>query len=321
MKTCFWILGWSLSILAVTGNGFIIFLVCGKRKLRTKTNAFIVSLAVADFCLGMSAVPSLFVCEMENGCKFLSTSLVIVWGARNLFAYASVTNLCCLVLDRYIAVVNPLKYMTFMKRRRVIQMVSLSWAVSFAFVTVVTIYKLLPEDHLILFHFSLCLVMITEFFPSVMLIFCFVSMLKVVFKHIRAARSLAKQLRFNHWVFFKTQEKSAIIMMGIVISPQKMMLNVARIFFYSFFFSREPWKRNDLLDWSYWERPGSIYQVCINFDCWSEAKSSNLIIPFTGHTLYVKKISSSILYCCVTSCICSERCWIWIRLWDFVIDV
>ena len=218
MKTCFWILGWSLSVLAVTGNGFIIFLVCGKRKLRTKTNAFIVSLAVADFCLGMSAVPSLFVCEMENGCKFSSISRAIVWGARNLFAYASVTNLCCLVLDRYIAVVNPLKYMTFMKRRRVIQMVSLSWAVSFAFVTVVTIYKLLPEDHLILFHFSLCLVMITEFFPSVMLIFCFVSMLKVVFKHIRAARSLAKQLRFNHRVFFKTQEKSAIIMMGIVIS-------------------------------------------------------------------------------------------------------
>ena len=218
MKTCFWILGWSLSILAVTGNGFIIFLVCGKRKLRTKTNAFIVSLAVADFCLGMSAVPSLFVCEMENGCKFSSISRAIVWGARNLFAYASVTNLCCLVLDRYIAVVNPLKYMTFMKRRRVIQMVSLSWAVSFAFVAVVTIYKLLPEDHLILFHFSLCLVMITEFFPSVMLIFCFVSMLKVVFKHIRAARSLAKQLHFNHRVFFKTQEKSAIIMMGIVIS-------------------------------------------------------------------------------------------------------
>ena len=62
------------------------------------------------------------------------------------------------------------------------------------------------------------LIMITEFFPSVMLIFCFVSMLKVVFKHIRAARSLAKQLRFNHRVFFKTQEKSAIIMMGIVIS-------------------------------------------------------------------------------------------------------
>ena len=56
-----------------------------------------------------------------------------------------------------------------------------------------------------------------EMFPSMLLIFFFVAMLKVVFKHNRAARFLAKQLRFNHQVFFKTQEKSAIIMMGIVI--------------------------------------------------------------------------------------------------------
>ena len=60
--------------------------------------------------------------------------------------------------------------------------------------------------------------MILEFFPGVILIFCYVSMLKVVIKHIRGARSLAKQLSFNHRIFFKTQEKSAVIMMGIVIS-------------------------------------------------------------------------------------------------------
>ena len=120
MSTWFWIISWSLSILAITGNGFIIFLVWGKRQLRTKTNAFIVSLAVADFCVGMSAVPSQFMCVMENGCKFSSNLYPFVWAARNLFAYASATNLCCLVLDRYIAVVKPLKYLTFMKRRRVI---------------------------------------------------------------------------------------------------------------------------------------------------------------------------------------------------------
>ena len=219
MKTWFWIISWSLSILAITGNGFIIFLVWSKRQLRTKTNAFIVSLAVADFCVGMSAVPSQFMCEMEkNGCKLSSNLYSFVWAARSLFAYASVTNLCCLVLDRYIAVVKPLKYLTFMKRRRVIQMVSASWAISFAVVTVHTMYKLFFKENSILFHFSICLVFITEFFPSVMLIFCFVSMFRVVIKHNRAARSLAKQLHFNHRVFFKTHEKSAIIMMGIVIS-------------------------------------------------------------------------------------------------------
>ena len=218
MKTWFWIISWSLSILAITGNGFIIFLVWSKRQLRTKTNAFIVSLAVADFCVGMSAVPSQFMCVMENGCKFSSNLYPFVWAARNLFAYASATNLCCLVLDRYIAVVKPLKYLTFMKRRRVIQMVSASWAISFAVVTVQTMHKLFFKENSILFHFSVCLIFITEFFTSVMLIFCFVSIFRVVIKHNRAARSLAKQLRFNHRVFFKTHEKSAIIMMGIVIS-------------------------------------------------------------------------------------------------------
>ena len=42
-----WILCWFLSFLTIAGNGFTIFLVCSRRNLRTKTNAFIVSLAVA----------------------------------------------------------------------------------------------------------------------------------------------------------------------------------------------------------------------------------------------------------------------------------
>ena len=125
MQVWFWIIGWLLSILTITGNGFIFFLICSKRQLRTKTNALIVSLAVADFCVGMSAVPPLFMCEMAGSCNHLGT-MVITWTTKSLFQYASVTNLCCLVLDRYIAVVKPLKYMTFMKRRRVIQMVTLS---------------------------------------------------------------------------------------------------------------------------------------------------------------------------------------------------
>ena len=126
MKTWFWILGWSLSILTIAGSWFIIFLVCSKRQLREKTNVFVVSLAVADFCVGMSVVPLMFFCEMAIGCKPLSYEIKF-W--RWLFGYASVMNLCSLVVDRYIAVVKPLKYLTFMKRRRVIQMVSLSWVV------------------------------------------------------------------------------------------------------------------------------------------------------------------------------------------------
>ncbi|XP_073228488.1 uncharacterized protein [Porites lutea] len=70
METWFWILGWVLSFLTILGNGFTIFLVCSRRNLRTKTNAFIVSLAVADFCVGLSVIPSLFACDITNTCDW-----------------------------------------------------------------------------------------------------------------------------------------------------------------------------------------------------------------------------------------------------------
>ena len=102
MESWFWILGWILSILTITGNGFIVLLVISQRKLRTKTNAFIVSLAVADFCVGAFAFPSLFFCEIRDGCNWPRPYASWVDFKRQLFAYASITNLCSLALDQYI---------------------------------------------------------------------------------------------------------------------------------------------------------------------------------------------------------------------------
>ena len=106
METWFLILDWSLSILTI--NGSIIFIVCSRRRLRTKTNAFIVSRAAADFFFGLSTVPSLFFCQECDWNR-------LFYDLRNLFPFASVVNLCTLVLERYVAVVMPFKYLTFMK--------------------------------------------------------------------------------------------------------------------------------------------------------------------------------------------------------------
>ena len=127
METWFWVLGWFLSILTMVVNGFVIFLVCSKRQLRTKTNAFVVSLAVADFGVGMITVPSFFFCTLATECPQGSNEELIE-AFLNLFTlYVSGTNLVSLVLERYVAIVKPLKYLTFMKRRPVIQMVFTSW--------------------------------------------------------------------------------------------------------------------------------------------------------------------------------------------------
>ena len=135
MELWFWVLSWSLCIFIIVGNRFVIF-VCRKRQLHTETNTFIVSLAVADFAVGMIAAPSHFLCNMINECisdKKASLFVIYVWV---FIPYASGTNLSSLVLERYIAVVKPLKYLTFMRSRRVIQMVLTSWAIPFLFAIV-----------------------------------------------------------------------------------------------------------------------------------------------------------------------------------------
>ena len=217
METWFWIVGWFLSILTITGNGFIIFLVCRKRQLHTKTNAFVVSLAVADFCVGMSVVPSLFFCGITSVCNWPRTYPSWLHLIRWLFGYASVTNLCSLVLDRYIAVVKPLKYLTFMTRRRVIQMILFSWAIPFG-AEVFPVASLVSSKLDTLRNIFEWFVMIFfEILPCLMLLFCVGSMIRLVLKYDNAARTLAKQLRFNHEVLFKSHEKTTVKIMAIVV--------------------------------------------------------------------------------------------------------
>ncbi|CAH3184748.1 unnamed protein product, partial [Porites lobata] len=109
--------GWVLSFLTIIGNGFTIFLVCSRRNLRTKTNAFIVSLAVADFCVGLSVIPSLFACYITNTCDWPRHLLSWV----NIISFLSLSSSPCKDKDYKIPVlvlnsaINPLAY-AFFKR-------------------------------------------------------------------------------------------------------------------------------------------------------------------------------------------------------------
>ena len=207
METWFWVLGWFLSILTMVVNGFVIFLVCSKRQLRTKTNAFVVSLAVADFGVGMIAVPSRFFCSLATECTPRSKEGLIVIFVEVLIIYTSGTNLVSLVLERYVAVVKPLKYLTFMTRRRVIQMAVTSWGIPFLFTLTMVSITLSGIDHAetmggylyLLFEVILC----------VMLIFFLASMFFAVYSR---DRTLAKKLRLSQPVArAKTQNKASAV--------------------------------------------------------------------------------------------------------------
>ena len=215
MERWFVVLGWFLSILTIIGNGFIIFLVCNKRQLRTKTNAFVVSHAVADHCVGICVFPLLFLYEMTRDRSYSQdlekAGLIVRW----FFQDASVVCLCSLVLERYIAIVMPYKYVTFMTRRRVIQLIALPWTITVIFISLESSLWI-GLNSFFLQIFVWFATIFFSFLPCCMVIFCLVSILFVVYKHNQQFHILTRQLRFNYRVSYKTYEKSAVILMSVV---------------------------------------------------------------------------------------------------------
>ena len=113
----FWVLGWFFTVLTIVGNGFVTYLILAIHPLRTKSNCFIVSLAIADIFVGLAYFPPIFLenftCQSPD-CKH------VLFIARHFFQYCSITNLCALIADRYTAIMKPLKHDIFVTTSRVI---------------------------------------------------------------------------------------------------------------------------------------------------------------------------------------------------------
>ena len=119
--------GWILSIITAAGNGFVIFLVARSRRLHSSANWFVLSLAVADFIVGIALFPSSYFCNKYSMACNTKVYMAFFW----FFLHSSVTNLCTLTLDRYIAIVHPLEYIISMTERRPAMVILMAWLIPF----------------------------------------------------------------------------------------------------------------------------------------------------------------------------------------------
>ncbi|XP_072125930.1 adenosine A2c receptor [Mobula birostris] len=114
---------------AVLGNIFICFVVTRKRKLRTTTNFFLVSLAVADILVGAVAIPCALLSDLGlPRCSYYLCVLMLC--TLLVLTQASIFGLLAIAVERYVAILNPFRYQALVTPRNTARVIITSWALA-----------------------------------------------------------------------------------------------------------------------------------------------------------------------------------------------
>lgn len=120
-----------LSLITITGNVLVMISFRVNPLLRTVSNYFLLSLAVADVILGSISMNLYTTYILLNGWT-LGNFACDVWLAVDYVASnASVMNLLAISIDRYLSVMRPLTYRAKRTPKRAMIMISLAWTISF----------------------------------------------------------------------------------------------------------------------------------------------------------------------------------------------
>ncbi|XP_051757442.1 dopamine receptor D4b [Ctenopharyngodon idella] len=127
------IFGVLLIIVVICGNVLVCLSVYKEKALKTTTNYFIVSLAVADLLLAVLVLPLFVYAEFQGGVWSLDVALCDGLMTMDvMLCTASIFNLCAISVDRFIAVSIPLNYNRKHVDYRQMILLSATWLLALA---------------------------------------------------------------------------------------------------------------------------------------------------------------------------------------------
>ena len=187
----YWILAWLLTIVTVVGNGFVIYLIISIQRLRTTANWSVLSLAVADLFVGLTFFPLLFALNINNLYE-PPASVYSFFLVSRTFLYFSATNLFVMIMDRYIAIVHPLRYLSFITTKVVVAAVAVAWI---APILLFTLPYALNEGGKFLLVFR---VSVLQFLPVLLFVFVTAQIFVIMRRISKRTSRIFSQLAFNH---------------------------------------------------------------------------------------------------------------------------
>ena len=193
MSSWYWNIGWLPSLLAVVGNGLVIYLILARRILRTTANRFVLSLAIADLSVGACFYPGQAICHFVlSSCNMMIREDIAV-----LMIYASVCNLLAMTLDHYIAITRPLRYVLLMTERRVTIVTAAAWITPLSFYFIPSVCASLGLFRIDLKVSVIIWTTLFEFIPCLVLLLRTMQTVMTSQKHSRRDTRLNIQLRHN----------------------------------------------------------------------------------------------------------------------------
>ena len=169
-------------LVAVAGNTVVLWLFCTDETLRTISNRFIASLSAADFLVGLVIIPvwitvRCYVQPPET--HAMANVLDMLW----IHTTAATTfNLCCVTVDRFIAIRFPFRYQLILTKKICHSLIIFAWLTS--------LLLPLPLIFLDVEKLWLSLSVLTFLVPTTVVTFCY-------FWIFKAARKQIKRITFE----------------------------------------------------------------------------------------------------------------------------
>ncbi|XP_054427172.1 adenosine receptor A2b [Pteronotus mesoamericanus] len=118
-----------IAALSVAGNVLVCAAVGTSSALQTPTNYFLVSLAAADVAVGLFAIPfaitiSLGISTDFYSCLFLACFVLVL-------TQSSIFSLLAVAVDRYLAILVPLRYKSLVTGSRARRVIAVLWVLAF----------------------------------------------------------------------------------------------------------------------------------------------------------------------------------------------
>ncbi|XP_053344799.1 adenosine receptor A1-like [Clarias gariepinus] len=119
-----------IAFLSTVGNLLVCVAVGFNHKLHTVTNYFLVSLAVADLCVGTLAIPCAIMTDLGIPRHNLYLCLLML-SVLIMLTQSSIFSLLAVAVERYVAIFMPFRYHSTMTPRNALLVILLTWVLAF----------------------------------------------------------------------------------------------------------------------------------------------------------------------------------------------